>query len=229
MAPECELFLQELDRDIQSKHLLKHPFYQAWSKGALSLDCLQEYAKEYYHHVKAFPTYLSAVHSRCDDQSTRSILLKNLIEEEAGSPNHPELWKNFALSLGVKEEELANHQPNSDIEKLIQIFRKICSQNSLASGVAALYAYESQIPEICVSKIEGLKVHYGMNDPKGLNYFTVHMQADVEHAAEERGLLQKLVCSKEMVEIKQSANAILEALWNFLSGLCHRYQVECAI
>ncbi len=228
MTSECELFLQELDQQIQSKHLLKHDFYQAWSKGELTVDCLQEYAKEYYHHVKAFPTYISAIHARCDDQSIRSILLKNIIEEEAGSPNHPELWKNFALSLGVNEEELVSHKPNNDIEKLIHTFRQICSQNCLANGVAALYTYESQIPEICVSKIAGLKEHYGMNDSAAWHYFTVHIQADIEHAAEERALLQRLVSSQEVQEIKRSVNAILDVLWNFLSGLCQRYHIECA-
>ena len=56
--------------------------------------------------MAAFPTYLSAVHAKCDDQLTRKQILSNLIDEEAGQPNHPELWLQFADSLGTWHEEI---------------------------------------------------------------------------------------------------------------------------
>jgi pyrroloquinoline-quinone synthase len=227
MSSQVQLFLQDLDKLINSKHLLKHEFYQAWSKGELSKECLQEYAKEYYHHVKAFPTYLSAVHSHTENPETRKALLKNLIEEEAGSPNHPDLWKNFALGLGATEQELANHTPNAEISSLISTFKKICSQKSVAEGLATLYAYESQIPAICVSKIDGLKKHYGMTSPQGWEYFRVHIIADTEHAAEERELLSSYVNTHNMSSVYEAADLVLDTLWNFLSGLCERYNISC--
>jgi pyrroloquinoline-quinone synthase len=54
-----------LDKHIQERHLLRHPFYQAWSEGALSRHALQEDSKQYYRHVEAFPTYVSVVHANC--------------------------------------------------------------------------------------------------------------------------------------------------------------------
>jgi pyrroloquinoline-quinone synthase len=224
---QTENFLQDLDKLIESKHLLKHEFYLAWSRGELSKECLREYAKEYYHHVKAFPTYLSAVHSHTENPETRKALLKNLIEEEAGSPNHPDLWKNFALELGTTEQELTHHLPNKEISSLVSIFKEICSQKGVAEGIGALYAYESQIPAICVSKIDGLKKHYGMTNFKGWEYFHVHMSADIEHAAEERELLSNHVNSQNMNSVYESADRILDALWNFLSGLCERCSISC--
>jgi len=95
--------LDKIDNDIADKHLLKHPFYLAWTRGELSRKALADYAQQYYHHVAAFPTYLSAVHAKCDDQATRKQLLSNLIDEEAGSPNHPELWLKFAEGLHVSD------------------------------------------------------------------------------------------------------------------------------
>ena len=70
--------LDKIDNDIAEKHLLKHPFYLAWTRGELSREALTDYARQYYHHVAAFPTYLSAVHAKCDDQPTRKQLLDNL-------------------------------------------------------------------------------------------------------------------------------------------------------
>lgn len=222
-----EQFLNELDNAILSKNLLRHEFYLAWSQGSLSIECLKEYAKEYYHHVKAFPTYLSALHSHTEDQETRKLILTNLIEEEAGAPNHPELWKSFALALGNTEEEIANHTPCNEIRLLIQDFKRQCLESSVSDGLASLYAYESQIPEICISKIEGLKKHYGMKNPESWKYFNVHIAADKEHAAVERGLIAKHVNDNNAGAAMRSANQILNRLWDFLSGLCDRYQIKC--
>src|SRR5213594_3187159 len=99
-------YLNEIDNDIAAKHLLKHPFYLAWTRGELTRQALTDYARQYYHHVAAFPTYLSTVHAKCDDQHTRKQLLNNLIDEETGSPNHAELWLQFAEALGVSHTDI---------------------------------------------------------------------------------------------------------------------------
>src|SRR5205809_6414812 len=98
--------LDKIDNDIAEKHLLKHPFYLAWTRGELSKAALTDYARQYYHHVAAFPTYLAAVHTKCDDQPTRKQILANLIDEDAGSPNHPALRTQFTEGLGVDNVEL---------------------------------------------------------------------------------------------------------------------------
>lgn len=218
-------FSDQLDAQIQSKNMLKHTFYQAWSRGELSKECLQEYSKEYYHHVKAFPQYISALHSHTECAETRRVLLQNLVEEEAGSPNHPELWNAFACSLGVKQEDLLSHEASSSMKTLVEEFRHICGNLSTAEGVAALYAYESQIPEICVSKISGLKEHYGMKDPKQWEYFHIHIEADKEHAAQERQLLDQYVTSENYDKVFQSVDKVLDNLCNFLSSLCEKYNI----
>jgi pyrroloquinoline-quinone synthase len=222
-------FLEELDSRIQKKHLLSHPFYQAWTKGNLSLECLKEYAKEYYHHVDAFPTYLSLLHSRTLDPATRKEILKNLIEEEAGFPNHPDLWRTFANSMGANNAEIDAHKPSQAIQSLIDTFRNICLHDSVAAGLAALYAYESQIPDVCESKIAGLKTHYGLKHPKDWSYFTVHIAADKEHAASERALLEKHVTAENAQGVQAAADKVLDHLWKFLSSLCHRFNIamEC--
>src|SRR4030095_16805098 len=153
-------YLDPLDQQIAARHLLTHPFYLAWTRGELRKETLADYACQYYQHVAAFPTYLSAVHARCDDQPTRRQLLANLIDEEAGEPNHPQLWRNFAAARGVSPNDAHNAQAWPDTAKLIAPFRSVCSQGEMAAGLAALYAYESQIPAVSESKIDGLKRDY---------------------------------------------------------------------
>src|SRR5262245_13684152 len=183
-------YLDQIDADIAEKNLLKHPFYLAWTRGELSREALQDYARQYYHHVAAFPTYLSAVHAHTDDPAARRQILANLMDEEAGNPNHPDLWLQFAESMGVCAEEAQSAALWEETRNLIAAFRAVCRNGSTEDGLAALYAYESQIPAVAESKIEGLRTFYGMSDPEGWRYFAVHVEADREHAAAERALLE---------------------------------------
>jgi len=220
-------YLEEIDNDIAKKHLLKHPFYLAWTRGELSKEALTDYAQQYYHHVAAFPTYLSALHAHCDHQATRKQLLNNLIDEEAGSPNHPELWKTFVDGLGVEHADLTQTEKQPETKNLIDTFRSVCGQRSTTEGLAALYAYESQIPSICESKIDGLKKHYGFTKSEHYEYFTVHIEADREHSAAERELLSRHMDAHNFESVKVSVNRVLDALWDMLSGVCRRHAIAC--
>ena len=65
------MFSKDLSEKLDEFHLLKHPFYIAWNKGELSREIIKDYAEQYYNHVKAFPRYISATHSLCEDISKR--------------------------------------------------------------------------------------------------------------------------------------------------------------
>jgi pyrroloquinoline-quinone synthase len=218
-------YLDRLDEQIAARHLLTHPFYLAWTRGELSKETLADYASQYYQHVAAFPTYLSAVHARCDDQPTRRQLLINLIDEEAGEPNHPQLWKNFAAALGVLPNDLENAAPWPETAELIATFRDVCSRGDNAEGLAALYAYESQIPAVSESKIDGLKKHYGFSEPDSYHYFTVHVEADREHSAAERALLATNIRPENSAAVTAATERVLNALWDLLSGVCRRHAI----
>jgi pyrroloquinoline-quinone synthase len=220
-------YLKQIENDIAAKHLLKHPFYLAWTRGELSTEALADYAQQYYQHVAAFPTYLSAVHAKCDDQATRKDLLNNLIDEEAGSPNHPELWLKFAEGLGISESDVRRSETWSETKNLIDTFRSVCRDGWTAEGLAALYAYESQIPAICESKIDGLKKHYGFNNPEHYHYFTIHLEADREHSAAERKMLDAYIDTRNFESVRASVNRVLDALWEMLSGVCRRHTIAC--
>ena len=219
--------LEVIDQQIAAKHLLTHPFYLAWTRGDLSKAALTDYAQQYYHHVAAFPTYLSAVHARCDDQPTRRQILQNLVDEESGQPNHPELWLQFAESLGLPPDQVRASEKKPETAALINTFRSVCNSNTTADGLGALYAYESQIPAVSESKIDGLKKHYGFDDPKGYEYFSVHVEADREHAAAEREMLAEHVTDRNAASVQSSVGQVLNALWNLLSGVCHRHAIAC--
>ena len=139
-------FLDKLHQELDKYHLLKTPFYQKWSAGELSKATLQMYAKEYYHHVAAFPRYISAIHTQCDSLPVRQILLGNLIEEEQGEENHPELWTRFATGLGCPRNEVGLNPELQATKDLVDGYFELAGTN-FATGLGALYAYETSNAE----------------------------------------------------------------------------------
>ena len=217
-------FLQKLDETIEHHSLLKHPFYQLWNKGELTRESLAEYAKQYYAHVKAFPTYLSGVHSHCEDSSVRQLLLENLMDEEHGEENHPELWKRFAEGLGVDRDDVESAELLSETRESVNTLKQLTQSEDFIDGVAALYAYESQVPEIAKTKREGLTKFYGIEDSRTVSYFNVHETADVEHSDAERGIITKF-CDTEETQNRalDSAEKSAKAMWTFLDGVYENY------
>ena len=209
-----------LDERIRSRHLLNHTFYQRWTDGTLTRGELQEYARQYWHYALAFPTFISAMHAQCDDIETRQLLLENLVEEERGSENHPELWLRFCESLGLDRNEVRNGAANDATRNLIATMRSLAREGALHQGLAALYAYESQIPSVAKAKLEGLAERYGISKERDVAFFAVHMEADVVHSETSRALLTSL-CDSD-TKVAQAADATqrtLDALYGFLDSV----------
>ena len=209
-----------IDGKVAARAMLSHPFYQAWTEGRLPLDTLRAYARQYFHHVEAFPRAVSAVHSACPDRDGRRMLAENLAEEEgveAGKQDHASLWLMFACGLGETEASVREQPLNPETQALIDTFRRL-SRRSYASGLGALYAYESQFPGVATAKIEGLSDRYGIVDEETLRFFRVHATADVEHSAVCRELLDQLP-EDEKAEAIAAGEELAGALWNFLSGV----------
>ena len=209
-----------IDARVEAQAMLKHPFYQAWTEGRLPLDTLRAYARQYFHHVEAFPRAVSAVHSACPDRDGRRMLAENLAEEEgieAGKQDHASLWMMFACGLGENDAAVREQQLNPETQGLIDTFRKL-SRQSYAAGLGALYAYESQFPGVASAKIDGLIERYGIEDEATLRFFRVHEGADVEHSRVCRDLLDRLPES-EREEAVAAGEELVGALWNFLSGV----------
>jgi pyrroloquinoline-quinone synthase len=216
-----------IDSKVAQRAMLKHPFYQAWTEGRLPIETLRDYARQYFHHVEAFPRVVSAVHSACDDRDGRRMLAENLAEEEGvetGKQDHATLWLMFACGLGESEDAVRAQGLNPETHALIETFRKL-SRKSYASGLGALYAYESQFPGVASAKIEGLIDRYGISDEETLRFFRVHEYADVEHGAVCRALLNRLPADQREEAIA-AGEELAGALWNFLSGVEARASIN---
>jgi pyrroloquinoline-quinone synthase len=200
--------------------LLQHSFYKAWTAGELTREDLRAYAAEYWHHVSAFPTYLSALHAHLPDGGMRRTVLENLADEEGiGSPDgrpHSDLWIDFLRGMGG---DTAAQTLQPETQELINTFRCLMHAEP-AAALAALYAYESRVPAIAREKAAGLTEHYGA-DAAATRYFTLHQTADVYHAKVWQDLINaELAAHPESAEAAlQAAETAAKALWNTLDGI----------
>ena len=214
-------FLNIIEDKIEEHHLLNHSFYKAWNAGELDRPTIQEYAAQYFKHVSTFPRYLSSIHSNCDSITIRQEILENLIDEERGEDNHPELWMRFAEGMGKKRKDVRRAVSIEGTDELVDNFMKLSKDERFHVGFSALYCYESMIPEIAENKIDGLKKYYGVKDGEDtLKFFEVHQSADIIHRQVIKELIGD-VCDtdKKKEEALDAIELALSSLNNFLSGM----------
>lgn len=207
--------VKRIDQEIEKRSLLKHPFYQMWSEGRLDLEALQGYAKEYFHLVKAVPSMVEkiAAHS-----STESVMT-NLQEER----EHIEPWIKFAGALGVSRKELEQYEV---AQKTRDSVNKLLSLASVFDeGVAAMYAYEAEIPKISQIKLEGLAKYYDITSNDATEYQRIHATVDVKHAAVWRSILEQLQSTRHEDAFNASVSSLI-AQNMLLDAVCEKY-VKC--
>lgn len=210
--------LDRIDEMIEERHLLKHPFYTKWTEGTLPIEAMREYARQYFAFESAMPRFLSALHTRTENAQVRQQILDNLWDEEHGKDNHAELWLRFAEGIGVDREDVKSAERNEATDALVKMYEEITRQQPVAAGVAALYAYERQVPQTSGSKIDGLARNYGVDDSRSIAFFKVHGVLDIEHSDAEREMLGTLIDGDEAV-VQEATSRALDAWWNFLSAV----------
>ena len=207
--------IKRIDELIEERSLLKHPFYQMWSDGKLSLDSLSGYSKEYFQLVKAVPSFMTPLIEKAPD-GLKSELTFNQEEEI----QHIKPWKKFAGELGVDEDELEKYEGQPKTREAISQLSSL--MNSFESGSCAMYAFEKEIPKISQIKLEGLAEFYGISTEESTEYFKLHTEADIRHTASWRKALEDTSSNNE--DLIQIAEKSISAQ-NLLLDSC--YETYC--
>jgi pyrroloquinoline-quinone synthase len=212
--------VERIDAEVERRSLLKHPFYQMWSEGKLTVDHLQGYSKEYFQLVKAVPAFVQNIASSNTNASIAQEIEGNRKEES----EHIEPWSRFAGALGVSISELTNYvgasKTNEAVEKIMAL-----SKMSFEEAVAAMYAFESELPKISRNKIDGLVKFYSLDGKDALNYFQIHEEADVRHAQTWRSILDSLPADRReralaaAVESLKAQNLLLDSVQEKYVGI----------
>jgi pyrroloquinoline-quinone synthase len=198
---------QRIEQARNRWNVLEHPFYQRWSAGELSGEELALYSGQYRHAAAALARLCADVADSAPE-SERSDLRRHAEEEAA----HIALWDGFVEAVGG---EVAA-EPTAETQECVGAWT---AGDDRISKLVRMYAIESGQPAISRTKREGLAAHYGIGDGPGNEYFRVHEEADIDHAAEGRSLIEAHLSEGDPEDLAEAAESVFKANWRLLDGV----------
>jgi pyrroloquinoline-quinone synthase len=214
------LLIERIDYEIEKHSLLKHVFYQMWSEGKLTINHLQGYSKEYFQLVKVVPKFVENIFNVIADPSLKKAVGQNLKEES----EHIEPWIMFSTAMGVQRNDLTNYKGENETNMAVSSLSQL-TERSLEEAVAAMYAYEKELPKISKSKIDGLKKFYGVQSNEATKYLEIHEEVDLRHSEVWKNILK--TCSEDKQEYAlYAAISSLEAQNKLLDSVYKNYVLQ---
>ena len=213
------LLIERIDYEIEKHSLLKHVFYQMWSEGKLTINHLQGYSKEYFQLLKVVPKFVENIFNVIADPSLKRAVGQNLKEES----EHIEPWIMFSTAMGVQRNDLTSYKGENVTNMAVSSLSQL-TKRSLEEAVAAMYAYEKELPKISKSKIDGLKKFYGMQSNEATKYLEIHEEVDVRHSEVWKNIL-KTIPEEKQERALNAAISSLEAQNKLLDSVQKNYVV----
>jgi pyrroloquinoline-quinone synthase len=213
------LLIERIDYEIEKRSLLKHVFYQMWSEGKLTINHLQGYSKEYFQLVKVVPKFVENIFNVIADPSLKRAVGQNLKEES----EHIEPWIMFSTAIGVQRNDLASYKGDNETNMAVSTLSQL-TERSLEEAVAAMYAYEKELPKISRSKIDGLKKFYGVQSNEATKYLEIHEEVDVRHSEVWKNILKTIPEEKQECALNAAISS-LEAQNKLLDSVQKNYVV----
>jgi pyrroloquinoline-quinone synthase len=189
----------------QRWNVLRHPFYDQWTAGALTPEQLARYSGQYRHAVEAIAEISEGA---AEAAPTNPELAEHSVEER----EHVALWDGFVSAAGGHADAV----PTPETAGCVSAWS---ADGDLLSKLVTLYAIETAQPEISRVKREGLVSKYGFADEGGTAYFRIHERRDAEHAAQARELLAELADEAEEDRLAAVAEGAYRANWRLLDGV----------
>ena len=96
------------------------------------------------------------------------------------------------------------------------------TRSSFEEAVAALYAFEKELPKISETKLDGLSKFYGITDDDSNEYFRIHKEVDIYHSKVWENIINESSDDKKE-KMLNAAKKSLRAQNNILDSVKSRY------
>lgn len=196
-----------LDRALEGRRLLDHPFYRRWEAGELQEGELARYAEQYRFFEAKFPSVLASLAEAFGSGPAYDAVTDNLRDETA-EPSHVALFEDFARGVGAEHAVIS-----PAMSALLRTYDELLNE-SPAAGLAGVAAYEAQGAAIASSKADGLRRHYDA-PATTTRFWDVHGMLEEDHAAWTNAGIAALNVDDELVVA--SAGRVAQAWWDFLT------------
>jgi len=178
-------FIKSLEEETLRHEAVQHPFLLRFAADTLTPVQIQTFGLQHYQLVKVFVNYMTNVLPKIPDKDAADLFRK-VFDDEFGQytifRSHPALYRNFLKSLGLKDEDWGRvpllPETSQFIEKHMQLTR---GSDFLYSLGAVGPGHEFSIPTMFTYIVRGLKKNSSLSEEQ-MEYFTCHIEQDVEHA-----------------------------------------------
>jgi len=216
---DTRTFRQEVEKIADEFSIGKHPLVQHIYEGKATKEQVKQFAIEHYemtvrdsgHYIAQ--GYVSMVNV---DKVGAEMMAENFAEEAMGlythTAGHAELLFEFwEKGLGLPRKELEESSASPASRAMNAYFWLLMSRRVRYSG--ALGILEGDFSQACEKILAGLQTHYQMR-PEALRFFSGHVEADREHAATGRKMIERLLTTeRDRQEFLKEARCAAELYW----------------
>jgi len=215
-------FLAALRDEVESHEGVNHPLLARAAHIPFRREDYRVFGLQHYTLVGSFTKYLEILLWRAPDSMAKQWIAKVLVNEYGeGSDNkdHAELYRGFLLATGAAPGEELTTTLHPAVTGFVEEHARICREEPFLVGLGALGpGHEWSIPNMFQLIVRGLK-RAGFR-PDEINYFTLHMEQDIDHGAWlEEALARYAEGPKAQEEIRRGAVLSLAARSRFWSGV----------
>ncbi|MEK7702927.1 MAG: iron-containing redox enzyme family protein [Nitrospirota bacterium] len=182
---DAQTFIKSLEGETLCHEAVVHPFLVRFSSDKLTTAQIQIFGLQHYQLVKVFVNYMTNLLSKIPDKDAYD-LFRTVFEDELGQytifRSHPALYRNFLRAVDAKDEDWGKvpllPETSAFIEEHLEFTR---GSDFLFSLGAVGPGHEFSIPTMFGYLVKGIRNNTTLTEEQ-YEYFTCHMEQDVEHA-----------------------------------------------
>lgn len=218
------VFLDELEREIAQHAAVRHSFLQRFSQEHLTVQQIQTFGLQHYQLVKVFLTHMTNLVARMPESSAVTTL-RGVFADEFGQytlfRSHVHLYRQFLRALGLQDEDWGRVEWLEETRNFVSGHLRLTQEGDVVMALGAIGpGHEYSIPLMFDYLVNGLRRSTTLTE-RDLEYFTMHIEEDKDHAAAFRRLIAEVAQTEtERDRVRQGALFSLELRRRFWDG-CH--------
>jgi pyrroloquinoline quinone (PQQ) biosynthesis protein C len=182
---DSQTFILSLQEETLHHRAVLHPFLIRFASDKLTRTQIQTFGLQHYQLVKVFVNYMTNLLPKVPDEDA-SDLFRSVFEDELGQytifRSHPALYRNFLRAMDVKDEDWGKVALLPETAAFIEEHLEFTRGSDFLFSLGAIGpGHEFSIPTMFTYLVNGIRNNTSLTEEQ-IEYFTCHMQQDVEHA-----------------------------------------------
>ncbi|MBI4056920.1 MAG: iron-containing redox enzyme family protein [Elusimicrobia bacterium] len=221
LLQESPAFFSSLENEISTHPAVHHPFLKRFSHESLGLSQIRAFGLQHYQLVSVFTTYMTHLTARLSPE--RTSLLRGVFEDEFGQytlfRSHVHLYRNFLKALGLRDEDWGRVPHRTETTAFIRGHLQLTREGPILKALGAIGpGHEHSIPLMFQHLLRGLRQSTLLRE-KDLEYFTMHIEEDKEHAVAFKTLISALATTpRDRAQVEEGVAYSLEMRHSFWTG-----------